>query len=58
MVEKKITLKGNRTYLSIAAIILTVLASSLGDVKMLTPEVTSGIVTLLGALAAYFRSVA
>ena len=49
-------LKGNRTYFAIGAIILTVIASSIGDIKILTPEVTSAIVSLLGALAVYFRS--
>ncbi len=49
-------LKGKRTYFAIGAIVLTVAASSLGDVKILTPEVTTALVALFGALAAYFRS--
>jgi len=48
--------KGYRTYMAIGAIIATIAASSLGEITILSPEVTNSIVVLLGALAAYFRS--
>jgi hypothetical protein len=51
-------LKGKRTYLTILAIVITgalgVIESS--GVAILTPEITAGVVTLLGAFAVYFRS--
>jgi len=50
-------LKGNRTYLTIAAIVLVTLASIVetGGVAILSPEVTAATVTILGAIAAFFR---
>jgi len=48
--------KGKRTYASIIAIVLTVLAASFGDIEVLTPEITGGLVSVLGLTAAYFRS--
>lgn len=48
--------KGSRTYLAIIGIILVELIATYGKgVVVLTPEVTAAGVTLLGALAAYFR---
>jgi len=51
-------LPGKKTYITIVVLVLTVLASVLPGQKILTPEITAAIVTLLGALAVYFRSLA
>jgi len=53
-------LLGKRTYLSILAIVITVLLGVVesGGTVILSPEVTAGAVTFFGALAAYFRKVA
>ena len=49
-------LEGYRTYISIAGIFCTVLASVLEGGNILTPEVTAALVALFSALAVFFRS--
>lgn len=50
-------LKGYRTYLSIAAVVLVTLAGIVetGGVAVLSPEVTAATVVVLSAIAAFFR---
>ncbi len=50
-------LVGKRTYLSIAAIVITVILGVVetGGTVILSPEVTAGAVAFFSALAAYFR---
>lgn len=47
---------GRRTYMTLALMVVTVVLSviEVGG-GIITPEITAGVVTLLGAVAAYFR---
>ncbi len=47
--------KGNRTYGTIAAIVILAVVSVLEGVVILSPEITAGVLGLLGAFAIYFR---
>lgn len=50
--------KGKRTYGFIIATVIVAVATILEGVVILSPEVTAGVIVLLGALAGYFRKVA
>jgi len=49
--------KGNRTYMTIASIVLVAIAGAVGssEIIFLSPEVTAAAIGVLGALAMYFR---
>ena len=49
--------KGYRTYLSVVAIVITVVLGVIesGGTVILSPEITAAVVALLGAFAVYFR---
>jgi hypothetical protein len=48
---------GKRTYMTIGFMVVTALLGLLefGGATILSPEVTAGIIAILGAFAAYFR---
>ena len=48
---------GGRTYMTIILMIITVILGiiEVGGTVILSPEVTAGLVTFLGTVAAYFR---
>lgn len=48
--------KGKRTFITIGLMVVVALQAVLPSFTVLSPEISAAIVTLLGALAAYFRS--
>lgn len=51
--------KGKRTYGAIGAIVALAVVNVLeGGAIILSPEITAGLITVLGGLAAYFRRAA